>query len=295
MQKVSTDRKVGSQKRVIPASQVSHHLHRFTIPYFIWLTIFALAPLVVMIFLTFVDSEGTSFEGMTATLTNFSILTEKSTIISFWNSIKLSVLTTIICVFFGFFVAYSIYKSKFKNKYLILLLLILPMWTNFLLRINALASIFRENNIFTDILGMKKGLNLIGSDFAILLAMVFTYLPFMVLPIYTSLEKIDPLLHEAAYDLGLTDFKKFWKVVVPLGAKGIVSGSVMVLLPCLSGFAIPKIIGDGNVLLIGNIIETAFLNMDYNQGSVLAIVILIIILGAIFIVNKVDKEGSTLI
>ena len=169
------------------------------------------------------------------------------------------------------------------------------MWTNFLLRINALASIFRENNIFTDILGMKKGLNLIGSDFAILLAMVFTYLPFMVLPIYTSLEKIDPLLHEAAYDLGLTDFKKFWKVVVPLGAKGIVSGSVMVLLPCLSGFAIPKIIGDGNVLLIGNIIETAFLNMDYNQGSVLAIVILIIILGAIFIVNKVDKEGSTLI
>ena len=125
--------------------------------------------------------------------------------------------------------------------------------------------------------------------------MVFTYLPFMVLPIYTSLEKIDPLLHEAALDLGLTETKKFWKVILPLASKGIVSGSIMVLLPCLSGFAIPKILGDGNILLIGNVIEQKFINMNYNQGAILAIVILIIILGAILIINKVDKEGETLI
>jgi spermidine/putrescine transport system permease protein len=117
----------------------------------------------------------------------------------------------------------------------------------------------------------------------------------MVLPIYTSLEKIDPLLHEAALDLGLTETKKFWKVILPLASKGIVSGSIMVLLPCLSGFAIPKILGDGNILLIGNIIEQKFVNMNYNQGSILAIVILIIILGSILIINKVDKEGETLI
>ena len=184
--------------------------------------------------------------------------------------------------------AYSLYKSKFKNKYLILLLLILPMWTNFLLRINALASMFKENNIITSILGIK-GINIIGTDFAIILGMVFTYLPFIVLPIYTSLEKIDPLLHEASLDLGCTEFKRFWKVIVPMSSKGIISGSIMVLLPCLSGFAIPKVLGDGNI------IEQSFVNMSYNMGSVLAVAILIIILGSIIVVNKVDKEGETLL
>ena len=130
---------------------------------------------------------------------------------------------------------------------------------------------------------------------SMVIGMVFTYLPFMIMPIYTSLEKIDPLLHEAALDLGMTDFKKFWKVIVPMSSKGIISGSIMVLLPCLSGFAIPKILGDGNILLIGNIIEQSFINMSYNQGSVLAIVILIIIMGSIIIINKVDKEGETLL
>ena len=284
------------EKRIIPPHQVSHHLDRMARPYLIWLYIFALIPVVLMIFLMFVDAEGIKFQGMEATVTNFQILTEKSTIIAFWNSVKYSVVTTVVCIFFGYLVAYSLYKSKIKNKYLILLLLVLPMWTNFLLRINALASVFKANNILTDILGINgHGLDIIGTDLAIYLGMVFTYLPFMVMPIYTSLEKIDPLLHEAALDLGMTDFKKFWKVVLPLSSKGIVSGSIMVLLPCLSGFAIPKVLGEGNITLIGNIIEQNFVNMNYNLGSVLAIVILIIILGSILIINKVDKEGETLL
>ncbi|MDE5868141.1 MAG: ABC transporter permease subunit [Anaeroplasmataceae bacterium] len=112
---------------------------------------------------------------------------------------------------------------------------------------------------------------------------------------YTSLEKIDPSLEEAALDLGVTNFTKFWKVIVPLSLKGVISGSIMVLLPCLSGFAIPSVLGAGNILLIGNIIEQSFNNMSYNQGSVLAIIILIIILGSILIINKVDKEGETLL
>ena len=140
-----------------------------------------------------------------------------------------------------------------------------------------------------------KGIEIIGTDLAIILGMVFTYLPFIVLPIYTSLEKIDPTMEEAALDLGLTDFKKFWLVIVPLSLKGVISGSIMVLLPCLSGFAIPKILGEGNILLIGNIIEQSFINMSYNIGSVLALVILVIILSSILLVNKVDKEGETLL
>lgn len=288
MQKNSTNRLVK------PVSQNAHRLDRLARPYLWWLYIFAVLPMIIMIFLMFVDTEGIRFDGMSFSISNFSILTETSTIIAFFNSLKYSVITTLICIFFGYLVAYSLYKSKFKNKYLILLLLILPMWTNFLLRINALASMFKENNIITSILGIK-GINIIGTDFAIILGMVFTYLPFIVLPIYTSLEKIDPLLHEAALDLGCTEFKRFWKVIVPMSSKGIISGSIMVLLPCLSGFAIPKVLGDGNIILIGNIIEQSFVNMSYNMGSVLAVAILIIILGSIIIVNKVDKEGETLL
>ncbi len=283
-----------SANRVIPPHQVSHHLDRLARPYLGWLYLFAILPMIVMVFLMFVDSEGVKIETFEPAITNFTILTEKSTVIAFWNSIKYSVLTTVICIFFGMLIAYSLYKSKIKNKYLILLLLILPMWTNFVLRVNALASAFKPNNVLSTLLGFKFA-NIIGTDLAIILGMVFTYLPFMVLPIYTSLEKIEPLLHEAALDLGLTDTKKFWKVVVPLAAKGILSGSIMILLPCLSGFALPKILGDGNVLLIGNIIEQLFMNMNYNQGSVVAVVILVIILGLIIIITKVDKEGETLI
>ena len=283
-----------SSNKVIPPHQVSHRLDRMARPYLIWLYIFAVFPVLVMFFLMFVDSEGLAIQENHPVITNFSILTERSTIVAFFNSFKYSLITTAICIFFGVLIAYSLYKSKIKNKYLVLLLLILPMWTNFLLRINALASVFNSQNILSSMLGFAFP-NIIGSDLAVILGMVFTYLPFMVLPIYTSLEKIDPLLHEAALDLGLTEFKKFWKVVLPLASKGIVSGSIMVLLPCLSGFAIPKILGDGNILLIGNIIEQKFINMNYNQGAILAIAILIIILGAILIINKVDKEGETLI
>lgn len=283
-----------SANRIIPTHQVAHHLDRLSKPYLGWLYLFALLPMVIMVFLMFVDTEGIRFQEMQFTISNFAILTEKSSLIAFFNSIKYSVITTLICIFFGYLIAYSLYKSKIKNKYLVLLLLILPMWTNILLRINALASVFKENNILSDIFGIS-GWNIIGTDLAVILGMVFTYLPFMVLPIYTSLEKIDPLLHEAALDLGMTDFKKFWTVIFPLSTKGIVSGSIMVLLPCLSGFAIPKVLGDGNILLIGNVIEQTFVNMSYTQGSVLAIVVLFFILGSILIVNKVDKEGETLI
>ena len=272
----------------------THHIDRYARPYLYWLYIFAVFPMLIMVVLSFVETEGFRFDDMAFTLSNFNILIQKSTLIAFMNSIKYSVLTTLICIFFGFLIAYTLYKSNFKNKYLILVLLILPMWTNILLRINALASIFKENNILADLFNVK-GIDIIGTDLAIILGMVFTYLPFIVLPIYTSLEKIDPTLEEAALDLGLTDFKKFWLVIVPMSMKGVVSGSIMVLLPCLSGFAIPKILGEGNITLIGNIIEQSFINMSYNIGSVLALVILIIILSSILLVNKIDKEGETLL
>lgn len=272
----------------------THHLDRLSKPYFWWLYIFACFPVLIMVFLMFVDTEGIRLDEMEFTMYNFTLLSNQSVLIAFYNSLKYSLLTTLLCIFFGYLLAYTLFKSNLKNKYLILLLLILPMWTNILLRITALVNIFKPNNILTDLLGIP-GLNIIGTDWAILLGMVFTYLPFIVLPIYTSLEKIDPSLEEAANDLGVTDFTKFWKVIVPLSLKGVFSGSLMVFLPCLSGFAIPKVLGEGKILLIGNIIEQNFINMSYNYGAVLAVLILIIILGAIAVINKIDKEGEMLL
>jgi spermidine/putrescine transport system permease protein len=164
-----------------------------------------------------------------------------------------------------------------------------------LLRTEALGNIMERHNIFTDLLGIPGGFNLRGTGLAVLIGLVITYLPFMILPIYTALEKIDPSLEEAALDLGVTEMRKFWKVVFPLSIKGVITGCIMVFLPCLSGFAIPEILGNGNIMLIGNIIEQSFRNMSYNLGSLLAITILFFIFGSLMIVNKVDKEGGTLI
>ena len=242
----------------------------------------------------FVNTEGIDLDGATFTFKNFLHIVEPSIGKAFYNSVKFSFLTTVICLFFGYIIAYSLFRSKIKFKGGILLLLILPMWTNILLRIEALSNVMQPHNMITNLLGIT-GPDLLGSDIAILIGLVFTYLPFVILPIYTALEKIDPSLEEAALDLGMTDFKKFWKVVFPLSTKGMVTGSIMVFLPCFSGFAVPKILGGGKILLIGNIIEQDFSNMNYNYGSILAVIILIIIIGSILIINKFDKEGEMLV
>lgn len=279
---------------------MNKHFKVFGKAYRIWLFIFALLPMLIMLVLSFLDCEGIDFSDAKWSLISFKQFTYSSTMIAFANSILYAVITTSLCIVIGYIVAYRIFRSHFKNKFLVITLLILPMWSNILLRINALKSILEEHNIFTSMmeqLGFKNvnGINLAGTPFAVILGLVVTYLPFMILTIYTALEKIEPSLEEAALDLGLTETKKFWKVILPLSAKGIITGSIMVLLPCMSGFAIPEILGQGNIVLIGNVIDQLFKNMNYNAGSLLAILILIFILGSILLVFKFDKDGETLI
>ncbi len=267
-------------------------------PYLGWLAILAILPVFVMILLSFMFSEGLSFEESYFTFDQFGVLFDSSTVIAFGNSLLYATLTTVISLVLGYFVAYNVFKSKFKNKFLILTVFILPMWSNLLLRTEALSNLMRENNIFTNLLsgiGIDLTFNIIGTPTAVIIGLVFTYLPFMILPIYTALEKIDYSLEEAALDLGLTNIQKFWKVIFPLSLKGVATGSILVFLPSMSGFAIPEILGAGNILLVGNIIEQAFRNMDYNFGSLLSIVILFFIIGALVIVSKIDKEGETLL
>ena len=271
---------------------------KLSTPYLVWLYILALAPAILMFGLIFVSSEGIDLDGMGFTLGNFKQLLEPSTLIAFRNSLGLAFLATALCIFLGYIVAYSLFKSKFHNKFLILVILILPMWSNLLLRTEALGNLMSAQNLVSDLLdkiGIHIHIQLRGTMTAVIIGLIATYLPFMILPIYTALEKIDRSVEEAALDLGLTEFQKFFKVILPMSFKGIVTGSIMVFLPCLSGFAIPEILGQGNVVMIGNVIELLFKNMDYNTGSLLAIIILVFILISLALVNKFDKEGETLI
>lgn len=296
---------------------MNNRFARLAKPYLIWLYVLAVLPALVMALLVFTDMEGLDLQNMSITLANFAQLAEVSTLVAFKNSFVLSLITTLISIVLGYLVAYKLFRSNFKNKFLILVILILPMWSNILLRTEALSNLFSASNIVTTLLDKIRimfgadpeqvasnpvtFLDVRGSDnefaayFAVVFGLVVTYVPFMIMPIYNSLEKIDRSVEEAALDLGLTDMQKFWKVIFPMSSKGIITGSIMVFLPSLSGFAIPKILGGGRIVMIGNVIEELFNNMNYNVGSLLAMVILIVILISITIVNKVDKEGEMLL
>ncbi|MDR2828824.1 MAG: ABC transporter permease [Acholeplasmatales bacterium] len=269
----------------------------FSLPYFIWLILLAFLPIVIMFVLIFTDGEGLNFNEITFGVSAFSLF-DGYTLIALLNSVLYAVIATALCIVLGYIVSYTLYISKIKNKRIILIFFILPMWSNLLLRIQAFGRLLEPNNIITSMLsniGIHMSINANGTWFSVVLGMVVTYLPFMILPIYNSLEKIDKSYNEASLDLGLTEAKTFWKVTVPLSLKGIISGSIMVLLPSLSGFAIPKILGKGTIPLIGTIIEQSFMNMSYNFGSLLSIFLLIIIFAGLFFVFKSDKEGESLL
>ncbi|MBQ4571159.1 MAG: ABC transporter permease [Bacilli bacterium] len=272
---------------------------RLSTPYLYWLYILALFPALFMFVLMFLDiPEGLDVSnGLKFTLDNFKQLTEPSTLIAFGNSFLYAFIATILSIVFGYLVAFRLFRSKFKNKFLVLVILILPMWTNILLRTESLAGFLNSNgNVVLSLFGIESAdFDLLGTPFAVIFGLFVTYVPFMVMPIFNSLEKIDKSIEEAALDLGLTHTQKFFKVILPMSSKGIVTGSIMVFLPCLSGFAIPEILGRGNIVLIGNVIEASFKNMSYTIGSLLAVIILVVILLSIFVVSKIDKEGETLL
>ncbi len=242
----------------------------FAKPYLVWLFLLAILPIFVMLILAFMVSEGLIFEDATFTFYQLSMLIEPSVTTAFFNSFLYATITTLVSLILGYFVAYQIFKSKFKNKFLVLTILILPMWSNLLLRTEAIGNLMEPNNIITGWLGIEGTLSLKGTMAGVIIGLVLTYMPFMILSVYTALEKIDYQLEEAALDLGLTPLQTFWKVVFPLSLKGVATGSILVFLPAMSGFAIPEFLGSGNILLIGNIIEAAFRNMDYNLGSLLS-------------------------
>jgi spermidine/putrescine transport system permease protein len=265
-------------------------------PYRIWLYVLVFIPMIALVALGFTNlTSSISFNSLSFTLENFDMFGEKSILVGFRNSFTFASITTLVAFVIGYLTAYLVYRSNFNNKFGIMTLVILPMWSNLILRIDALANIMSENNILTSLIGFSPFSNINGTPLAVIIGMVFTYVPFMILPIYTALEKIDNSLIEASADLGKTPFQTFLHVVFPLSLKGVVTGSIMVFLPTFSGFAIPKILSKGRIVFIGNIIETKFNYTIFNDGALLASTILFLIFGAIVLLRRFDKEGETLL
>lgn len=265
----------------------------FAAPYGIWAFFFILIPL-FMLFYFGVTIETSN--GITFSLDNLRKVFEPIYFKAFLRSIEYALLSTIICLLLAYPLAYILSKSD-SNKGVIIFIFILPMWMNFLLRTYAWLTILETNNgVLNTVLRSLNlpTLKILGTPSAIVLGMVYNFLPFMVLPIYNTLCKIDRSVLEAAYDLGATTFQRFYKVILPLSIPGIISGITMVFMPAITTFVIPNLLGNGKINLIGNIIEQQFLK-SYNWyfGASLSIVLMVFILISMGVLSRIDKNGET--
>ncbi|MDE7263549.1 MAG: ABC transporter permease [Anaeroplasmataceae bacterium] len=276
---------------------------KYSIPYFVWMIIFTGIPLLLMILFAFSTIEtfsvySFSFTEYEFTFQTFSKLADMAFLKAFGRSILYALIATILCILIGYPIAYFISASHLKHKYLILLIFIMPMWTNMLLRIQTINNLLSENSFLSNVFHISINL----TDFKalkIILVMTIVYLPFMILPIYTVLEKIDKSYVEASNDLGASPRKSFLKITLPLSLKGVVSGVMMVFLPAAMGFTIPQIVtnGDPDYRMVGQLIERQFKSSHtfFNVGSLWSLIIIIFVLGSLYIISKIDEEGETLL
>ena len=211
-------------------------------------------------------------------------------------------MSTILCLLIGYPAAYIIAKSKARRQSVLLMLVIIPMWMNFLLRTYAWSAILGRNGVLNTILTAigLPAMNILYTDSAVMLGMVYNFLPFMIIPIYTILTKMDQDLINAAKDLGANSTQVFTKVIFPLSMPGVVSGITMVFMPAVSTFVISKLLGGGQFMLIGNLIEQQFMSVgDWHFGSAISIFMMIVILISMALMNKFSddsgKEGGGLL
>ncbi len=268
-------------------------------PYIIWSAIFIVIPLILVIFFSFSKEVD---NGYVFSLENYKTLMDPIYFKVFFRSIGLAGLATLICLIVGYPVAYIISKAPLSKRGTLILLFILPMWMNFLLRTYAWVAILGKNGLLNSFLGIFgiEPVSILYTNFAILLGMVYNFLPFMVLPIFTSLSKMDNDLINAAHDLGANKFKVFTKVIFPLSLPGVISGITMVFMPAVTTFAISRLLGGGKFMLIGDLIEQQFTVVgDWNFGSAVSIFMMIVILISLAIMSKFDddsdKEGGGLL
>ena len=261
-------------------------------PYTVWAIGFILIPLVLVIFYAFTDKTG-SF-----TLDNIIAISESTNLKALGLSVMLSFISTIICLLLAYPLAMILATLGVNQSSFMVFIFILPMWMNFLLRTLAWQTLLEKTGVINSILTFLNlpTLNIINTPSAIVLGMVYNFLPFMVLPIYNTLIKIDSNVINAAKDLGANNIQTFTRVIFPLSLPGVISGITMVFVPALTTFVISDLLGGAKILLIGNVIEQEFKQANnWNAGSGLSFVLMIFIVISIFISNKYDKEGGSIL
>lgn len=258
-------------------------------PYIFWSFSFIIIPLCMVIYYGITDKEGNF------TLANILSVTSPEHLKALGLSLLLSFISTVICLLLAYPLSYILATMSKNQKSLIVLIFILPMWMNFLLRTLAWQTLLEKTGVINSILSFLHlpALNIINTPYAIILGMVYNFLPFMVLPIYNSLSKIDCNVINAARDLGANGLQVFAKITLPLTIPGIISGITMVFIPALTTFVISKLLGGSKILLIGNVVEEEFTQAsNWHLGSGLSIVLMIFIIINMIISTIFDKDGE---
>ena len=264
-------------------------------PHMVWCVLFILAPMAFVMYYTFTDADGAF------TLYNLNEVFSATYMKILERSVLFALEATVICLLIAYPLAYAITKLKERHQSVFIMLLMLPMWINLLIRTYSLKILLESNGIINNFLGLFgiDPIQFLNTDFAIVLGMVYNYLPYMVLPIYSVLAKLDNRLIEAAQDLGCNQRQTLFKVVLPLSLSGIVSGITMVFVPSISTFFISKSLSDGRIKLIGDVIETQISMHNvaaYNIGSALSFVLMVLVMFSLYFTNKFgDSEGGVMV
>lgn len=272
-----------------------NHFKKMAYPYVAWISIMIVAPMLLIIMYAFIE-KGNDVTTFNFTLSNFTrFFSDKVYIDVLKRSLYVAILTTVICLIIGYPTAYIIAMAKPKHKGLLVLLITFPTWINMLVRTYAWLGMLQEDGIINKILGIFGigPVDMIYTTFAVVLGMVYNFIPFMILQIYSSLDKMDKSYLEAASDLGANKVQSFLKITLPMSLPGVISGITLVFLPAVSSFFIPKLLGGGQYVLIGNVIETQFLTAgDWSFGSAISLIMAIIIMVSLYITKKVDVDPS---
>ncbi|MDD6572710.1 MAG: ABC transporter permease [Thermoflexaceae bacterium] len=263
-------------------------------PYMVWSFVMIVVPLLLIVLYS-VTTGGNSLVNIQFTLDNFAKIAEPIYLAVFIRSFKIGVITVLICFMMGYPLAYIISKFSEKVQSILILVVTIPMWINMLLRTYAWISLLSDNGIINSLLvslGFEP-VTMMYTDFAVAVGLVCDFLPFMVIPIHTSLSKIDKSLIEAAYDLGADRVQTFFRVVFKLSLPGVVNGVIMTFLLAISSFVIPKLLGGGQYMLIGNLIENQFISIgDWNFGSAISLLLAVVILFLIHLMKKIDPDET---
>lgn len=266
-----------------------------TIPYLIWSFLMLLLPMLLIVLYS-VMTQGNTILHIQFTLKNYArFFTDKDFLIVLYRSLMIAFKTTLICLLIGYPIALFISRCSEKMQGYLILGITIPMWINMLVRTYAWIGILTKGGLASTILswfGIKDA-DLLYTETAVLIGMVYNFLPFMILQIQTSLSKMDKSLIEAAEDLGANKLVTFWRVIFPLSLPGVVSGITLVFLPAISSFFIPKLLGGGQWFLIGNVIENQFITVgEWNFGSAIAVIMAIIMMLLMSLVRKLDAKGA---